>query len=232
MTQAETRATPTDSPDRERDLLRSDAQHNRERIVDVARDALSTSRDASLNSIAKDAGVGPGTLYRHFPSRDALVLAVYQEDVRTLADLATHLLAQHEPVQALRLWFDRLATCGMTNPSLAGALQSATTAAAADATCAPITGAAACLLSACQQDGSVGANIEPDDIWLLLSFLWRIEPGPHAPLRAARLLDLVMSALQAGAPRITSPFRRRLGRRALRRPRRLSLMSPSAPRSR
>jgi AcrR family transcriptional regulator len=229
MTQAETRATPADSAHRERDPLRSDAQHNRERIVDVARDALGTSRDASLNSIAKKAGVGPGTLYRHFPSRDALVLAVYGEDVRTLADLATHLLAQHDPVQALRLWFDRLATYGMTNRSLAGALQSATTAATAERTCAPITEAAAYLLSACQQDGNVGPNIEPDDIWLLLSFLWRIEPGPSASLRVARLLDLVMSALQAGAPRNANGSRRRLGRRALRRPRMLSLISSSAP---
>jgi AcrR family transcriptional regulator len=229
MTQTETRATPADSADREREPLRSDAQHNRERIVDVARDALGTSRDVSLNSIAKKAGVGPGTLYRHFPSRDALVLAVYREDVRTLADLATHLLAQHEPVQAMRLWFDRLAAYGMTNHSLAGALQSATTAAVADGTCTPITGAAAYLLSACQQDGSVGPNTEADDIWLLLSFLWRIEPGPDAPARVARLLDLVMSGLQAGAPRNANQPRRRLGRRALRR---LSLILSSAPRSR
>jgi AcrR family transcriptional regulator len=231
MTQAETRVTPADSADRERDPLRADAQHNRERIVDVARDALDTSGHASLNSIAKKAGVGPGTLYRHFPSRDALVLAVYEKDVRTLADFAAQLLAQHDPVHALRLWFDRLATHGMANHSLAGALQSATTAAVADTTCAPITEAAAYLLSACQQDGSVGPNIEPDDMWLLLSFLWRIEPGPNAPLRAARLLDLVMSALQAGAPRNPSQSRRGLGRPMRWRPRRLSLISPSAPRS-
>jgi AcrR family transcriptional regulator len=229
MTQVETRATSADSADRERDSLRSDAQQNRKRILSVARDALATSRDASLNSIARMAGVGPGTLYRHFPSRDALVLAVYQEDVRMLNDSATGLLARHEPAQALRLWFEHLASYGMTNHNLADALQSATTAAAIDVTCAPITTAGAYLLSACQQDGSVGPDIEPDDIWLLLAFLWRIEPGPSAPVRVARLLDVIMSGLHAGAPRNASPFRRRPGRRRLGRPRRLSVISPSAP---
>ena len=65
---------------------RADAQHNRERILEAAHDAFADSGDASLNSIAKRAGVGAGTLYRHFPTREALILAVYRHDVQQLAD--------------------------------------------------------------------------------------------------------------------------------------------------
>ena len=61
---------------------RADAQQNRERILKFAREALAASPDASLNSIAKAAGVGPGTLYRHFPSREALVLALYRHEIQ------------------------------------------------------------------------------------------------------------------------------------------------------
>lgn len=223
-------ASPAHFADRERNPLRSDAEHNRERILAVAREALGASRDASLNSIAKQAGVGPGTLYRHFPSRDALVLAVYQEDVRTLRDSAADLLAQHEPARALRLWLECLATYSMTSNSQAEVLQSAITA-PADGACAPMTAAAAHLLAACQQDGSVGSDIEPDDILLLLGFVWRIEPGPEALAHATRLLDLIMSGLQAGAPRPTSWFRSRWARRSQWRPRRLAGVPVSAPRS-
>src|SRR3981189_2908491 len=88
---------------------RSDALKNREAILQAAHDALAESPHASLNSIAKRAGVGPGTLYRHFPTREALVLAVYRHDVQQLVDSAPVLLEEHSPLDALRLWFDRLA---------------------------------------------------------------------------------------------------------------------------
>src|ERR1700746_127892 len=93
---------------REPDALRADAQLNRERILEAARDALTASGDASLNSIAKKAGVGPGTLYRHFPNREALVLAVYRYDVQRLVDAAPGLLEHHAPLAAVRIWFERL----------------------------------------------------------------------------------------------------------------------------
>jgi AcrR family transcriptional regulator len=74
------------------ELLRVDARANRDRILDVARDALATDQAASLNSIAKSAGVGAGTLYRHFPSRESLVLSVYRKEIDTLVALAPHYL--------------------------------------------------------------------------------------------------------------------------------------------
>jgi AcrR family transcriptional regulator len=84
--------TATEATDSRRDPLRADAQQNRDRILQVAREAFAESGDASLNFIAKKAGVGPGTLYRHFPNREALVLAVYRCEVQELADCAPELL--------------------------------------------------------------------------------------------------------------------------------------------
>ena len=89
--------------------MRADARANRERILDIAHDAFAASPTVSLNAIAQRAGVGAGTLYRHFPTREALILAVYQHDVEILVDSVPRLLAEHEPLDALRIWFERLA---------------------------------------------------------------------------------------------------------------------------
>jgi AcrR family transcriptional regulator len=183
------------------DALRADAQQNRQRILEAARDALAASGDASLNSIAKKAGVGPATLYRHFPSREALVMAVYRYDVQQLADTAPKLLTDHPPIEALRLWFDQLARYGMSKHGLAGVLNAATSDGLVRQSYEPLTGAIRQLLQACTEDGSIRAGHDPDDVLLILGSLWRIDPGPGAEARAGRLLDLVMAGLQAGAPK-------------------------------
>lgn len=190
-----------DPADRRGDSLRADAQQNRDRILEAAREAFAASGDASLNSIAKKAGVGPGTLYRHFPNREALVLAVYRHDVQKLADAAAELLAENEPLRALRLWFDRLAYYGMIRQGLADVLHAATSDGLAGETYGPVIGAITLLLSACADDGSIRGGIDPDDVLLLLGFLWRIDPGADADARAARLLDLIIDGLKAGALR-------------------------------
>jgi AcrR family transcriptional regulator len=168
------------------ELLRADAQQNRDRLIEVAREALAASADASLNSIAKRAGVGAGTLYRHFPTREALVLAVYRYDVQQLADAAPALLADHPPLTAMRLWFDRLARDGRINHGLADALQSATTDGPAAEVYGPVTGAIAQLLAACEQAGCIRPGLGPDDLLLLLGFLWRAgEAGGPVSLTAS-----------------------------------------------
>src|ERR1700741_3820305 len=84
---------------------RTDAQRNRERILDVAKDAFTRSRaNASLDDIAKEAGVGAGTLYRHFPSRDALIEAVYRTEVEKLAAAQQKFAKTRSPIGALRAW--------------------------------------------------------------------------------------------------------------------------------
>ena len=89
--------------------LRSDAQRNREHVLRIAHDAFAESGATSLNEIAKRAGVGPGTLYRHFPTREALILAVYQHDIERLVDSVPRVLAANTPLDAFRRWFRTLA---------------------------------------------------------------------------------------------------------------------------
>ena len=84
---------------------RADAQRNRERILEVARLAFSQhGAEASLDDIARQAGIGPGTLYRHFPTRDALIEAVYRSEVEKLTAAAQRLAATMPPLEALRAW--------------------------------------------------------------------------------------------------------------------------------
>jgi AcrR family transcriptional regulator len=192
----------------QREPLRTDAQQNRERILVAAHEALAVSSDASLNSIAKMAGVGPGTLYRHFPNREALVLAVYRLDVQQLADSAPDLLKQYEPVTALRLWFDRLAHYGRIKHGLADVLHAATSDGLAGETYGPVIGAISLLLKACEQAGRIQPGVDPDDVLLLMGFLWRIDANEDGEARAARLLDLVMNGLVTGAP-ASKPIARR-----------------------
>jgi AcrR family transcriptional regulator len=226
-----TAMTAARAADQQREPRRADAQQNRDRILEAAREAFASAGDASLNSIAKMAAVGPGTLYRHFPSRDALVLAVYRYDVQQLADSAAELLAGNKPLLALRLWFDRLAHYGMIKHGLAEVLHSATSDGLAGETYEPVIVAITSLLSACEQDGSIRSGIDPDDVLLLLGFLWRIDAGPDAAARSARLLDLIMAGLQDGAPRPGRPDRRP-GRRSPRLLGKLSLLLVSRSRTR
>ncbi len=84
---------------------RADAQRNRERILEVARLAFSRhGPEASLDDIARQAGIGPGTLYRHFPTRDALIEAVYRSEVEKLTAAGQRLAATMPPLRAVRAW--------------------------------------------------------------------------------------------------------------------------------
>src|SRR5690606_17641223 len=87
--------------------VRADARRNRNRLISVAAEAFAAEGAVSLDAIAKRAGVGIGTLYRHFPTKEDLVEEVYRDEVRTLRDDATALLAVETPTHALRLWMLR-----------------------------------------------------------------------------------------------------------------------------
>src|SRR5271169_3330062 len=88
-----------------RPKLRIDAQRNRERILEVAKQAFTRSgADTSLDDIARQAGVGPGTLYRHFPTREELLVAVYRTEMEKLAAAEQRFAATMPPIEALRAW--------------------------------------------------------------------------------------------------------------------------------
>jgi AcrR family transcriptional regulator len=178
---------------------RADARQNRERLLDAAREALAAAPDASLNSIAKAAGVGAGTLYRHFPNREALVLAVYRQEIHEMVELAPALLASHPPLVALRHWFDRLAHYGRIKHGLADVLHAAMNEGVLSETYGPMVGAIDRLLRACERAGAIGRGVDAEDVLLLMGFLWRIEPGREGEARGRRLLDLVIEGLRAHA---------------------------------
>jgi AcrR family transcriptional regulator len=184
---------------RDDEPLRSDAQHNRDRILLVAHDAFAESGDASLNSIAKRANVGAGTLYRHFPTREALILAVYRHDVQHLVESVPALLAEHPPLVALRLWFEALAGYVKIKHGLGDALTAAAVQDVVDSTYAPVTAAVGALLRAGEEAGRVRPGLDPADILLLMGFLWRVGPGEQGAEQASRLLDLVIDNLRADA---------------------------------
>ena len=180
---------------------RADAQRNRERILEVALAELTRSADTPLSVIAKRACVGQGTFYRNFPSREALVLEVYRHEMRQVAESAARLLATLEPDRALREWMDRLARFAMAKAGLADAIRQATSGPGSPAKPGhnAVTEAAELLLRACEEAGAIRPGVTADDFYLAIAGLWQIDPDGDWQPRAARLLDLVMDGLRAGA---------------------------------
>jgi len=178
---------------------RADAQANYDRILSVALEALTADPDASLNSIAKASGVGAGTLYRHFPTRDHLVIAAYRHEVQELVDAAySSAIAELPPTVALRTWFDRMAQYGMTKAGLKSALDAATQSVPfeRDEIHQTLTSAIAHLLERGQQAGELRADLTAEDVLLAVGFLWRLDPASDWRPQAARLLDLVVDGLR------------------------------------
>ena len=173
---------------------RKDARTNRERILTAAREAFAASGSASLSAIARQAGVGIGTLYRHFPSREALIVELYRHDIQRLIDLAPALAASHAPLEALRLWFAEVARYGQLKYGAAEIIHAATS---DDEYHEPFVRAIAVLLDHGAADGSLKKGLNPEDVLLQLSVLWRIDPERGGEARAERILDLIIAGLQA-----------------------------------
>src|SRR5579872_5743227 len=146
---------------------RSDARRNRDAIVAAALVALTESPEVSLNAIARRAGVANATLYRHFPTREELVLAVYEHEVRRLVDAAGQLLREQAPIDALRSWVERLARYAVTKHGLADALRKAT-APGSDLSSTNTSGAIVAaldrLIQANISAGTLRAGLDPDDV--------------------------------------------------------------------
>jgi AcrR family transcriptional regulator len=186
----------TGMPDPGPATMRIDAQQNRARILEVAHDLLAASSDASLNSIAQAAGVGPGTLYRHFPTREALLLALYRHDVQRLVDSVPKLLRQHPPLVALTLWFERLSSYIRLKHGLGDALDASTKEAITNETYGPVVGAIGLMLQAGQADGTIESGLDPADVLLVMGCLWRTPDTSAGRSQIRRLLDIITNGLQ------------------------------------
>ncbi|TXS48003.1 TetR/AcrR family transcriptional regulator [Streptomyces sp. uw30] len=154
---------------------RQDAMENRTRIVEAARAALAESHHVHLNEIAKRAGVGQGTLYRNFPNREALLAEVYRRDVEELVTAASTLLAEHEPVAALRHWLDRLIDYAEIKRGVLAALEPAAWQDLVAHSHNPIEGALGELLDAGQADGSLRTDVNAHGVLMLVAYLSRLD---------------------------------------------------------
>jgi AcrR family transcriptional regulator len=180
------------------DKLRADARANRDQILHVARDRLAANPAASLNSIAKAAGVGAGTLYRHFPNRESLILSVYRQEIDSLVALAPKLLGKHPSLHAFRMWCDRLFKFGKMKYGIADIVHAATSDQHRQETYCQILGAVRLLIDACESSGDIRAGTDPEDFLVLLGLLWRIPPNSAGEARVKRLLALAFRGLSAG----------------------------------
>ena len=181
----------------DKETLRADAQANRDRILDVARDALAADPTASLNSIANTAGVGAGTLYRHFPSRESLVLGVYRKEIDSLVALAPVLLNKQTPLRAFRSWCDRLAKFGRMKYGVADIVHAGTSEQENQEIYGPMLGAIHELMAACELSGEIRPGADPEDFLVLVGLLWRIPPDASGEARVKRLLALAFQGLGA-----------------------------------
>ncbi|MBA8795760.1 AcrR family transcriptional regulator [Friedmanniella endophytica] len=176
-------------------MVRADARENRARILAVAREAFATDGQTSLNQVAQRAGVGPGTLYRHFATREDLVLAVYQEEVERLVGTVPELLATRTPIEALREWITELVEAMRRKHGLGDALGPGARAAANEQNRGPVVAAIAAILDAGRADGTIRADVDAGDVLQLTAGLWRAAPGPDD--RSPRMLGLILDGLRA-----------------------------------
>jgi AcrR family transcriptional regulator len=180
--------------------LRADARRNRDRLLTVAAASFALSgAGASLEGIAREAGVGIGTLYRHFPTRESLVLAAYWHEVERLCHTADELLATLPPDRALREWMDQLTRYAITKRGMAEALTAATSSEGAALPHAynQVIGALARLLDAGVGAGTIRADVSAEDMILALAGLWRLKESDEGQAQARRLIDLLMDGLRA-----------------------------------
>ncbi|GAA1301873.1 TetR family transcriptional regulator [Planotetraspora silvatica] len=183
--------------------LRADAQRNRDRLLEVAVRAFSQDGpDVTLEAIAKEAGVGIGTLYRHFPTREALVEAAYRNELARLCDAASELLEVKPPDQALRDWMDHFVDYMATKHGMADALRAVVASGGNPYAHSRdrLIGTIGALLQAGAGDGSVRADVPPDDVLASLSGVSLTTSAPERREQARRLLDLLMDGLRYRAP--------------------------------
>lgn len=180
---------------------RADALQNRDRILTVALAELIRSAEVPLSAIAKKAGVGQGTFYRHFPTREALVMEVYRHEMLQVAGVAEQLLKTLPPDQALREWMNRLAEYAITKAGLANAIREVVSArkCSEKLAYAPMFAAAQALLDANEESGTIRAGITTDDFFLAIAGIWQIDAREDWQPRLNWLMDLVMDGLRAGA---------------------------------
>jgi AcrR family transcriptional regulator len=175
---------------------RTDAKRNRERILEVAKEAFTRfGAAASLDDIAKQAAVGAGTLYRHFPTRDALIEAVYRSEVEKLAAAERKFAATMPPVDALRTWMLLFVDHIAAKQIIAPALNSVVGGHSKLIECSRglIQGAIDALVKRAIQSGEIRSDLEPFDLLRALIGVAHVASGPGWQQSARRLVDILIT---------------------------------------
>ncbi|MEU2367466.1 TetR/AcrR family transcriptional regulator [Streptomyces pseudogriseolus] len=178
---------------------RADAARNREQLLVVAtRVFMAGGKEPSMRAIAQEAGVGIATLYRHFPTRESLVDAVYQDQVERLTAGARDLLAEVSPATAMRRWMDLFGDWIATKNGMLDTLLAMIDAGeiAHARTRTELLTALTALLDAGRAAGDLRADVTAEDVAAALIGVFTVAPRPASEARAARLLDLLMDGLR------------------------------------
>jgi AcrR family transcriptional regulator len=179
-------------PERRR---RADAVDNRERILESARRLLAADSEVKLNAVAKAAGVGQGTLYRHFPDRGALLVEVYRADVEKLGSSARRLLERGDAAAALRAWFDEVAEYARVKHGVLAALSVDAGHRLTEKHAGTFAEAIDLLLRAGRDEGTIRSDVDSSEVLLLLGFLSRVD-GDVTAERVHRALDVIVDGLR------------------------------------
>lgn len=190
---------------------RADAQRNRDSLLEAAKTAFAkTGPEASLDEIARRAGVGIGTLYRHFPTRDAVVEAVYRREVQQLAGAAPRLVETMAPVEALRAWMrlfiDYIAAKKVIAPALKS-LVGVGSALYADSS-VRINQAMGLLVERARASGDIRPDADSADLLRALIGFAYVNSAPDWEASARRLIDLLIDGLRSqrgGEPKPGGP---------------------------
>ncbi len=192
----------TDQPAPPRRKLRADAIRNRERVLEAAKAVFSQGGpEASLEAVARRAGVGIGTLYRHFPTREALYEAVYRREVEQLVELARLLEVETAPVDALRQWMRANVEFIATKKGMAAALALAARGSSdlAAYSLDRLTRAVGELLQRAAAAGEIRADIDPEDLLRTLVGMCYAQDKPGWQARVLRMVDVFIDGLRLGS---------------------------------
>jgi len=173
-----------------------DAQRNRDRILEVAKEAFTRSgAEASLDDIAKEAGVGPGTLYRHFPTREELLVAVYRTEMEKLAAAEPKFAAAMPPIEALRAWLllfvDSVATKQLIAPALNALVGDPKK--IFESSYAQTWEAIRALVKRAIKSGDIRKDLDPVDLLRALVGVAHVASSPDWQQSARRLVDILIT---------------------------------------
>jgi AcrR family transcriptional regulator len=179
---------------------RADAARNRDRLIEAASSAFATgAKQVSLEAIARDAGVGIGTLYRHFPTRESLVEVVHRDGLATVLARADELLAAHDPATALRLWMDDYAQFVTRKRGMAESLHALSKAGVLTPsdTHTRIHETVQKLLDAGVKVGTLRPDVRAEDVANTLVGVFLASPDSPRSEPTGRMLDLVFAGIRA-----------------------------------